>query len=48
LLEVQVDLREKPSPIIPKDTYLEMCKFFSKIAHPRILADVQKQNERSG
>lgn len=29
-------------PKIPEDTYIEMCKFFSKYAHPRIIAEMEK------
>jgi hypothetical protein len=31
---------------IPKDTYLEMCKFFSRTSHPRILDKMK--NEKDG
>jgi hypothetical protein len=35
-------------PSIPPKTYLEMCKFLSKLSHPRILAEFKKTNEKSG
>jgi hypothetical protein len=34
------------SPNIPEDTYIEMCKFFSKYAHPRIVAEMKKEGEK--
>jgi hypothetical protein len=34
-------------PNIPEDTYIEMCKFFSKYSHPRIIEEMKKEGEKN-
>jgi hypothetical protein len=43
-----IDYGNSVQPSIPANTYQEMCKFFSKLSHPRILAELKKSSERSG